>query len=244
MSQSLVDDAAWASPWRHRRVDEKALLSIGLVLSALFLPTSGDVLVATAALALMLGPARVPARTVAILVTAPAAFLLLGTIPIALEGWPPTPTAAGTRRAGELWVGSIAGTLALLLLATTTSLHAMVTWLQRLHAPTELVEIASLVYRALFVTLDTALGLMAAHRARLGDRAPLRRRLATTAGVAATLFTRTWQRMERLHHGLEGRGHTGELRTLTQAPARNARFVLAGLALLATIWLATWVVAR
>ncbi|WP_296141026.1 cobalt ECF transporter T component CbiQ [uncultured Tessaracoccus sp.] len=242
MSQTLVDDAAWASPWRHRRVGEKVLLSVGLVVTALAVPTVGDLLVAAAALALMLGPARVPLRTVAILTTAPAAFLLLGTIPIAFQGWPPTPTAAGLARAGELWVGSLAGTLALLLLATTTSLHHLVTWLHRLHVPAELVEIATLVYRALFVTLDTALALLAAHRARLGDTAPWRRRVATTAGIAATLFTRTWQRMERLHRGLEGRGYEGELRTLTPTPARRPGFVVASLALLAGIWLTGWAV--
>lgn len=217
MSHSLVDDAAWASPWRRFGAGPKLLLSGGMVVSALFLPPLGDALVAVLALGLMLGPARVPARTVGILATAPFLFLLLGSLPIAFEGWPPAPTRAGFVRAGELWIGSMAGTLALLLFATTTPLHQLIMWLQRCRVPSELIEIASLIYRVLFVTLETAIGLMSAHRARLGDAAGWRRRIAASAGIASTLFIRTWQRMSRLNEGLEGRGYDGQLRTLERS---------------------------
>lgn len=218
MTHSLVDDAAWASPWRRVPMSLKLLLSGSLVVVALFLPPLGDALVGVVALTLMVGPARVPPRTVMLLAAAPTTFLLLGTIPIAFEGWPPMPTMAGAQRAAALWVGSVAGTLALLLFATTTTLHALITGLQRLRIPVELIDVASLTYRILFVTLDTALGLLAAHRARLGDAAPLRRRITTTASIASTMFIRTWQRMERLHDGLVGRGYEGELRTLACSP--------------------------
>ena len=38
MTTYSIDDAAWASPWRRRRVGEKVLLSLALVLTALLTP--------------------------------------------------------------------------------------------------------------------------------------------------------------------------------------------------------------
>lgn len=242
MSHTLVDDAAWASPWRHLRVSEKLSLSGGMILSALILPPLGDALIAVAAVALMLGPSRVPLRTVLILATAPAVFLLLGTIPIAFEGWPPVLTSAGLVRAGQLWTGSFAGTLALLLFATTTPLHALISWLQRLRMPVELVDIAALVYRMLLTLLHTTMQLFSARDARLGSAAPLRRRLESVADIVTTLFVQTWQRSARMQIGLEGRGFDGTLKTLTARPARSWLFVGTSIALIGTVWVVTWVV--
>lgn len=51
-----LDDAAWGSPWRRRRVGEKVACSMGLVLTALLAPTwPGTLLVAVAAIALIVG---------------------------------------------------------------------------------------------------------------------------------------------------------------------------------------------
>ena len=58
-----LDDAAWASPWRTRRVLDKAVLALGLLTCAVSLPPlPGGVLAGAAALVLMLGPARVRPR--------------------------------------------------------------------------------------------------------------------------------------------------------------------------------------
>ncbi len=64
MTGLAVDDAAWASAWRRRSPGDKLLLCGGLVVCALVLPAwPGSVLVGLGAVALALGPARVPART-------------------------------------------------------------------------------------------------------------------------------------------------------------------------------------
>ena len=58
-----LDDAAWGAPWRRIRVGEKLLLAGGLILTALIAPPwPAAPLVAVAAVALNLGPARIPAR--------------------------------------------------------------------------------------------------------------------------------------------------------------------------------------
>ena len=62
---------------------------------------------------------------------------------------------------------SAAGTLSVLLLATTTPMADLLGWARRRGLPGPLVEIASLMYRILFVLLDVALAMRAAQVARL-----------------------------------------------------------------------------
>ena len=58
-----LDDAAWTGPWRGVRVEEKVVLSVGLVLSALAAPSwPGTLAVAVASVLLIVGPARVAGR--------------------------------------------------------------------------------------------------------------------------------------------------------------------------------------
>ena len=59
MTTLSIDDAAWASPWRRRRVGEKVLLSLALLLTALLLPPwPGCVAVALVSVFAIVGPAR------------------------------------------------------------------------------------------------------------------------------------------------------------------------------------------
>ena len=81
MTGLAVDDAAWASAWRHRAPGDKVLLSVGLVVCALVLPVwPGSLLVGLAAVVLALGPARVPARTFLRAVRLPLVFVLIGAL--------------------------------------------------------------------------------------------------------------------------------------------------------------------
>ena len=74
-----LDDAAWGAPWRHIRVSEKLLLSMGLVLTALIAPAwPAAPLVALASVVATLGPARIPIRTLATGFAAPLVFILIG----------------------------------------------------------------------------------------------------------------------------------------------------------------------
>jgi len=256
---TALDDAAWAGPWRRIRVGEKLLLCLGLLLTALATPAwPGSALVAAAAVGLALGPARIPARALATAFAPPAAFILVGGASIALRvgeasadpwwAWGPLSLdAASAARAADVSAHAIAGTLALLLLATTTPMVDLLTWLHRLRVPGPLLEVASLTYRLLFVLLETALGVRDASAARLGD-APagpdaVRRRWRNTATGLGTVLVRTWDRAARLQAGLEARGLDGELRALPAARAASGPFVAGTLAVLAGVWGVVGVVA-
>lgn len=250
-----LDDAAWAAPWRHIRVGEKLLLGIGLILTALIAPAWPTApSVALASVASALGPARIPVRTLAIAFSAPLVFILIGSISVGIiVGTPPSDAwfalgplsmnQASALTALQLFARSSAGTLAVLLLATTTPMVDLLGWCRQKGIPGPLVEVASLIYRLLFVLLDTALAMHAAQVARLGNAAagprPLKRRLDTAANTMGTLLIRSWDRASRLTDGLAARGIEGDLVTLPRRLPASPKFLVRSAALIAGIWLIT-----
>lgn len=242
---AALDDAAWQGPWRRVRVGEKVALSGGLLATALLTPPwPGCVLVALACLALLCGPARVPARTLAWALAAPWPFLVTGglTVAVVLGGTAPADALVTW---GPLWVDpatlgrgvgvlarGVAGTLAILLLATTTPMVDLLSWLRGLGVPAPLVEIASLTYRLLFVLLSSALAIRAAQLARLG-----RPTVSTAASAMGALLIRSWTRAARLQAGLEGRGYGDDLPTLVRSRPASPRFVALACGLPALVWL-------
>lgn len=227
---------------------EKVLLGITLVLTALLTPPwPGCVLVAAMATFFILGPARIRPGLLAMVLVPPALFLLIGTIPVAVhiggDGWGLGPfrvSEAGLVQAAGLWAHGVAGTVSLLLLATTTPLVDLLTWLRTLRIPDALLEIASLTYRLLFVLLGTALAVRDAQQARLGDAASLRRRFQATAGTTGSILIRSWQRARRLQDGLEGRGYEEALLTLAPERPRDWRFIGTTALSVAAVWGAVW----
>lgn len=235
-----LDDAAWDSPWRARCVRDKALLSLGLLVLALVLPTwPGTPLVAVAALGVLLGPARVPARLLARCVAAPAAFLLAGALPVLVTvGWvggPSVRLAPGGAAAALGFVGhGVAGLLAALVLAATTPLVDLVAAGRRARVPDACLDVASLTYRFVFLLLASARTIREAQRARLGyvDR---RRALRSSGALAAGVLVRSWERARRLEDGLAGRGYEESLRTLDAEARASSAFVVATVVLLVAL---------
>jgi cobalt/nickel transport system permease protein len=240
MTGLAIDDAAWASAWRPRSPGDKALVSLGLVISALLLPVwPGSVLVGLAAVGLALGPARVPARTFARAVRAPLAFIGIGALTTVVEvggdglGWAPHAAA----QAGSLVGHAVAGSAAVLLLATTTPMSDLLPALLRLRVPAAVVEVASVVYRMLFVLLTSLVAIREAQTARMGYTG-VRSSYRSSAALAAAVLTRSWDRARRLQDGLAGRGLETGLRVLPETLPASRRFEAAtvlGLAALATV---------
>jgi cobalt/nickel transport system permease protein len=240
-----VDDAAWASAWRHRSPGDKLLLCGGLVVCALLLPAwPGSVLVGLVAVGLALGPARVPARTFGRAVRLPLAFVTVGalTAVVAVDGdgigWAPDAAA----RAGSLAGHALAGSAAVLLLATTTPMSDLLPALRRARVPGAVVEVASVVYRLLFVLLDSLHTVREAQTARMGYSS-LRRSYRSSGALAAAVLIRSWDRARRMQDGLAGRGLETGLRVLPETLPSSAAFLAATGAGLAGIVTASLVVA-
>lgn len=254
---NALDDAAWDSPWRRRRVGEKVLCSMGLVLTALLAPVwPGAVLVSMAAVAFIIGPARIGPRVLAEAMTGPVVFLVLGGVSVLFSvGQSPTDAwwslgalsigPASAAQALRLFLHGLAGTLAVMVLATTTPMVDLLTWLRRFRIPEPLLEIANLTYRLLFVLLDTMLTVMEAQRCRLGDNPVgpmrgLRRRWENTAAAIGAIGVLAWERAGRLNEGMSHRGFETTLATLPVRRTASPAFIVTTVAVIAAIWAISW----
>ncbi|WP_448625722.1 cobalt ECF transporter T component CbiQ [Geodermatophilus sp. URMC 64] len=229
MTGLAIDDAAWASAWRRRSPGDKLLLCLGLVICALVLPVwPGSALIGAAAVGLALGPARVPARTFLRAVRLPLAFVAIGAVTTVVRvdgdgvGWAPDAAA----QAGSLVGHSLAGGAAVMLLATTTPMSDLLPALRRLRVPAAVIEVASLVYRLLFVLLESLRTIREAQTMRMGYSS-VRRSYRSSGALAAAVLTRSWDRARRLQEGLAGRGLETGLRVLPEALPSSRAFLAA-----------------
>ena len=214
-----VDDAAWASAWRRRSPGDKLLLCVGLVVCALVLPAwPGSVLVGAVAVALALGPARVPAADLR-----PGGALAAGLRrrrradrgglgATAASAGRPTPPPAPARWSGTPWPAA----------------PRCCCWPPRRRWPTCCPRCAGCgcpppSSRSPSVDLPAAVRAAAeparpsARRRPPGWATP--RSAAPTAppGVlAAAVLTRSWDRARRMQEGLAGRGLETGLRVLPE----------------------------
>ncbi|MFV0459524.1 MAG: cobalt ECF transporter T component CbiQ [Actinomycetales bacterium] len=244
-----LDRAAWSSPWRLRSVRDKAFLSLGLVCVALVLPTwPGSALVAVVATLVLLGPARVPGRLLARCVAAPAAFIAVGAVSVAVTlSWQDGPrlgvSEQSLAQAGDLVGHALAGTLGVLVLAATTPMVDLLGGLRRVKVPDPLLDVAALMYRMLFALLDSVHAVREAQTARMGYAT---RRAAMRSGALLTgqVMLRAWTRASRLEEGLSGRGYVEGLTTLEPGRHASARFLAASACVLGLVCALTWGVVR
>lgn len=244
MSGLALDDAAWDSPWRVRRVRDKGVLVVGLLACALALPWwPGGVLTVVVAAAVLLGPAGVPARTLTRGLAAPAAFLTLGAasllVTVGWEGRPTVGVAASATPAAVVAVRGLAATLAVFVLAATTPMVDLIAALRRARVPQACLDVTAVAYRMVFVLLGSARSVRAAQAARLGydgRRAALR----STASLVGVVLGRAWARAERLESGLAGRGGGDALRTLDPPRVASWRFVAGSVLAVLVIGVVSW----
>ena len=197
MTITSLDDAAWDSPWRRRPVGEKVALSTALLLTSLCTPSMeasslvspvvgsgiwpGALLAGIVSMIVILGPARIQGRVLWQAMAAPIVFLFFGGISVLISlGSSPVGTVwwhsgvfsigpVSTAQAMSLVEHGVCGTLTLMVLAVTTPMVDLLTWMRKFHIPDPLLEIASLTYRLIFVLLDTLVTASEAQHARLGD---------------------------------------------------------------------------
>ncbi len=226
---SMVDRAASLSRWRNRPVAEKACLGLGFLILAVSLPPwPGAALVGGAMLVITFAGARVPFRLWATVAVLPVGFLAAGSVALMLQIGPDglAPAPGGVAAAGLLTLRALAATSCLLFLALTTPATDLLSGLRRLGVPVEVVEIALLTYRFVFLIGDTAVAMTHAQRARLGH-STRRRRLRSVGLVIANLLPRALDQARRMETGLAARGWAGDMRVLSNTPRASPTALLA-----------------
>jgi cobalt/nickel transport system permease protein len=230
-----IDAAAHSSRWRRRHPCEKAVLGLGLTVTAVCLPPwPGAVLVAVATLAVLLGPAGVAPKQLWRAFRIPLGFCVTGAVPLLFAVGGPDGFVAlapdGPAHAVRLLLRTSAASLGVLLFAFTTPVSDVLPRLVPADVPPAVVDVALVMYRISFLLLDSVSRIRQAQAARLGHttRAAAWRSLAA---LGATAFIRAFDRAGRLQSGLAGRGYDGTLRVLVER-ARVSRPFLAGVAVL------------
>lgn len=109
------------------------------------------------------------------------------------------------------------------ILSSTTEVADILSGFDRLRAPRLLTAIAGFMIRYVEVVTAELGRVRIAIAARLGD---LRRRreAATLATVSGTMFIRSFERGERIHHAMLARGFTGTMPMMYGAPVASTQW--------------------
>ncbi|MDW7729927.1 MAG: cobalt ECF transporter T component CbiQ [Bacillota bacterium] len=147
-------------------------------------------------------------------------------------------TLVGLNTASRLFFKALGAVSCLYFLSLSTPLVDLLLALRRLKVPVLFLELMGLVYRFIFVLLETANTMVIAQHSRLGY-AGLAAGYRSLGTLAATLFIRSYKRGEALYTALEARGYNGELNVLEESFATSWAAYLAPMSLNAIIILGT-----
>jgi cobalt/nickel transport system permease protein len=201
------------------------------------------VIMMAGALIARVDPLMVVKRSLVALPFAAAAITLVFTMPgpslgnVPLVGWPIS--VPGLIRFASIMFKSTISVQAAVLLMASTHFTDMIWALSALRVPKVLVSIISFMYRYLFVLAEEALRLTRARDSRSavigGNPAyggSVIFRAQTSGRLIGNLFTRSFERSERVYQAMVSRGYRGEMKHLAPPPLR-ARDVLAAAGVLA-----------
>ena len=240
------------SPVTRRPPTVRLVVTVIIALGAAVLPLGAWTQIgALGLLVLMLAAiARIRAAVFLRRLLAPLAFVALVSVAVLvlapgaprLTLGPLTLTDTGLLRFGSALGRAAVALGATVVLVSTTRFTQLLEALRQLRLPTVVTTSLGLAYRYLYVLTDEVERLRRAARSRnaAAGAAPRRRLLI---GIAATSLRRSFDRSERIHHAMLGRGYTGHMPALRTAPAAGSPALEVGivltlvLAVVITAWL-------
>ena len=255
----IIDQYAYSN--RIRRIDpaHKAGLAFTVLLLCLLLnePLVGLLAVGWMYL-LAVRLAGLSARTFGRVLLGEATFLVLATIGVVLSIslTDPRPISPWAVSLGPLWLSGSPASLylgaslvlralgaasAMNFLALTTPLVDIVELLRRWRIPEEIIDIMTVIYRFIFVLLESLERMRMAQESRLGYNTSYFRAMNSAALLGSRLFIDAFQRSRRLQIALDSRGFGGSLRVLPSTYETDRRILWAGIAVAASLVLA-WIV--
>ena len=253
----LIDRYAYSNALRHTNPLLKGGLALAFIILCLTLNKPLVGLTATLwMMFLTIALARIPWRTLGSLILTEGSFLLLATIavilsfsfhsPISLEGWSLklgplwiSTTPAALYQASNLILRALGAAAAMNFLALTTPIIDLIDLLHRLHMPAIILDLMTLMYRFIFVLLESLEKMLRAQNSRLGFAASRRRQMQNAAWIATHLFIETFLRSRRLQLALASRGYDGgDLQVLPTPYQTDKRLILLGFLGIALLFLA------
>ena len=226
-----LDKYAYASRLMKRNPHEKLLFSITTMLICL---TMNNIAVSVMVLMVMtwsiLVKGGTPTRFYLRLLLIPSTFLFMTVLAIAFN-YSNSPqqfvfsvkflnlymgvTKGGIRISIGLFLKAIAAVSCLYYLSLTTPMIDVISSLKKLRVPSLFLELMSLIYRLIFVFIETSERIYIAQSSRLGY-SNIKTGFRSFGVLASTLFIRAYRKSEELYTTLEARGYQGELTVLEE----------------------------
>jgi len=224
-----IDKYAYSSKLKHTDPMQKiafALLTLAVCLWA------DSLIISTAVIFIMVGMTVLrggtPLRFFIKLLLVPMSFLLIGvfTIAVNVSEKPEALLAAisiagtwigfshaGLQDALRLFLKALGAVSCLYFLSLSTPMVDLLAALRRLRVPKLLVELMVLVYRFIFILLETADTIYNAQNCRLGYSS-LSTGYRSLGSLVSMLFIRSYKRSDELYTALEARGYEGDINVL------------------------------
>ena len=226
-----IDKLCYNSRLRYENAGEKsafAVITLCICVMSRSIAVAGIVLAVTGILTVKKG--GVPVFRYLKFLTIPLAFLLLSTLAIMfhikrepldlfaipLGGWYLTAGTDSFFCAVQLVFTALAAVSCLYFLSFTTPMPDILEVLKKLHCPALLMELMLLIYRFIFILLDTADAISTSQSCRLGNR-NYRTALKSFGLLGSALMIRAVQRSGRLYDAMEARCYDGRIQVLSES---------------------------
>lgn len=256
----IIDHYAYSN--RIRSVDPAHKVSLALIVVFLCLILNEPLVGAVAVIWMFVVTVYVtgiPGPTFGRLLLSEGTFLVLTTIgvvlsisladPHQLSGW--------VWRVGPLWISTspealyqaanliaraLGAAAAMNFVALTTPLVDLIALFRRWHIPAILIDLMTLIYRFIFVLLESLNRIYQAQDSRLGYHTSYFRAMNSAALLGSRLFINTFQRSRHLQIALESRGYDGgDLRVLPTTYTSERKMLWIAVAVVICMALA-WVI--
>lgn len=124
----------------------------------------------------------------------------------------------------NIFVRCITASASIFFVSVTTPMTEIFSTLRRFHVPAFLAEIMELVYRYIFVLLETAARIRFAQECRL-EYCKMKASFYSTAQLISNLFIRAYKQAERTYTAMESRGYTGEIKKVGTVYETSKKYI-------------------
>jgi cobalt/nickel transport system permease protein len=242
----IIDQFAYSNALRQYEPSQKAGLACVTVIGCLLMPHPVVGLLALlwmAAITVLW--ARIPAIVFVRVLLAEGTFLLMSVVSVMISIQMSKPDALFSIFVAGVWISisvdslTLAVTLFMRALGCATALNFLILTiplvdiielLRRMRIPDVLIELMMILYRSIFVLLDSLSRMSTAQDARLGYR-NARSSFRSAGLLGSQLFLVAYRRGQRLQVSLESRGLNGSIRVIQGRYVKDNRVLKLGFAI-------------
>lgn len=225
-----IDKLCYHSRLRYENAGEKfafAVITLCICVMSRSIAVACVVLAVTGMLTVVKG--GLPVLRYLKFLSLPLTFLFLSTLAIIIQirqspldllalpigGWYLTVGSSSLLYAIQLIATALAAVSCLYFLSFTTPMPDILEVLRKLRCPGLLIELMLLIYRFIFILLDTAQALSVSQHCRLGNK-DYRTSLKSFGMLGSVLMLRAVSRSNRLYDAMEARCYNGSIQVLSE----------------------------